>query len=83
MKTNKMLIFSILISMFLCGCGYDSERKAAESESINLSGIGTIYYKIVVIDSHEYIASSSYGRPYVIGAHKADCKFCKDKHSRD
>jgi hypothetical protein len=62
-------IFGILTSFVIIGIlEYKGTQKASD---------GT-FYKITVIDDHEYITTIRFGKQNIIGPHKADCKKCSE-----
>lgn len=45
----------------------------------HIHGTYTIIYSSIEIEGHEYIISRTTHGYFIVGAHKQNCKFCKEK----
>lgn len=68
---NKYFFYALLATVIFFGCGNGEN-------SINN---GKTKYKIVVIDSCEYIEYNGYQRGYLF-SHKGNCKYCAERNRR-
>lgn len=82
MRAKYSLIFILLLFGMLCfgifAILYNNDKNKNSSWERN-ADIG-LYYKVIVIDSCEYIITPSY--TYSGITHKGNCKFCEERNKQ-
>ena len=82
MKQNKLILFvlCLLIGFVLCiGCE-DHQGNFSEEHSTNYEALKN-YYRVIEIDSCEYIvySYSKVYQGYGFMSHKGNCKYCEQR----
>lgn len=74
----KKIIILTLTALMMMGCEYKTDAEIAEAKRLN-------GFKIVVIDSCEYLEKSDQAGYFGYGyfAHKGNCKFCTERRKKE
>lgn len=71
---KKIILLAIAILMMV-GCEYKTDAEIKEAKRLN-------GFKIVVIDSCEYVGKSIGGYTGIL-AHKGNCRFCVERRKQE
>lgn len=73
-------IMFIIMMIVLLSCGKSADTKYPNYYDSNVLHIfNNVTYKIIIIDSCEYIIGRVYNGGYFL-THKGNCKFCKQRN---
>lgn len=82
MKTITISLLSILLIISLVGCNTGATTTSRANDTTDIRYNMASFYPITVVyDSCEYVYQKSYYSE--IFAHKGNCKFCKQRNSKN